>query len=425
MKTIILLNENAIIEQVVRDEFINGVLGALEYDPEFPAFKANHREYLGDASRFKEVVKIADRQVRQKIHYTYRLQYLKDVVLARILDDPTFSVLNSLIFFNQVEIVQHVQSNPAFLEELFKIFTTNDVDPRRKKDAVQFIQQCCTIAKGLQAQVRQQLFNNFINAGLFHVITYALKHADASVRVSGTDILINLIDHDSHLMRSQLFKAIHEKQKPLTDTLIELLLVEPDLGVKSQMAEAIKVLLDPVSNSQSVDAMTRNNTDYMTRSRTNAAISQGADQFVQHFYDESVKKLFKPLMSLENRQDMTSLSFSESQLIAHLVEMLCFFIRTHSYRTKFFLISEGMALRVVQLFKCPEKHLQLVALKYFRTCLGMHDPFHYKIMSQHRILEPILDILVQSMPKDNLLNSACLDFFESIRRVSGFFIWTF
>jgi hypothetical protein len=30
MKTIILLNENTIIEQVVRDEFINGVLGALE-----------------------------------------------------------------------------------------------------------------------------------------------------------------------------------------------------------------------------------------------------------------------------------------------------------------------------------------------------------------------------------------------------------
>jgi len=60
-------------------------------------------------------VKIDDENIKRKIHYTYRLQYLKDVVPARILDDPTFSVLNSLIFFHQVDIVQHLQSNGPFL----------------------------------------------------------------------------------------------------------------------------------------------------------------------------------------------------------------------------------------------------------------------------------------------------------------------
>jgi protein phosphatase-4 regulatory subunit 3 len=96
MKMLILLNDTAIIEYVVTDEVVLGVVGALEYDPDFPLHKANHRQYLSDESKFKEVVKIEEQAIKRKIHYTYRLQYLKDVVLARILDDPTKSILFSI-----------------------------------------------------------------------------------------------------------------------------------------------------------------------------------------------------------------------------------------------------------------------------------------------------------------------------------------
>ena len=159
MKTLILLNDTAIIEFVVRDEIILGVVGALEYDPDFPSHKANHRQYLSDESKFKEVVKIENPETRKKIHYTYRLQYLKDVVLARILDDPTFSVLNSLIFFHQVDIVNHIQSNGPFLTELFGVFGPQEQNPQRKKDAVLFIQTCCAVAKNIQAASRAQLLS--------------------------------------------------------------------------------------------------------------------------------------------------------------------------------------------------------------------------------------------------------------------------
>lgn len=264
-------------------------------------YKANHREYLSDSSRFKEVVRIEDQVVRQKIHCTYRLQYLKDVVLARILDDPTFSVLNSLIFFNQVDIVQHIQCNGTFLKELFGIFSPQEQDHQRKKDAVIFIQQCCAIAKGIQPGARNGLFQNFIHAGLFRVINYALGHPDAAVRVAGTDVLVALIDHDAVMMRGHIFKALSEKTKPITDTLIELLLVETDLGVKAQMADAIKILLDPHANSQTMESMQVRGAggDYMAKMRN--PLIPSADTFVQSFYDESAKKLFKPLKDLEGR----------------------------------------------------------------------------------------------------------------------------
>ncbi len=187
MKTIILLNDSQIIEHVVNDSVVMGVVGALECkstlpsadsyrwriiidcapsdDPDFPEHKANHRRYLQDSSRYKEVVPIRDLQIKKKIHSTWRLLYLKDVVLARILDDPTFSVLNSLIFFNQVDIVSHLQSNTAFLEELFGLIDSPNASAKRKKDAVDFIQQCCAIAKSLQIPARTTLYQNFIQHG--------------------------------------------------------------------------------------------------------------------------------------------------------------------------------------------------------------------------------------------------------------------
>ena len=167
------------------------------------------------------------------------------MVLARILDDPTFGVLNSLIFFNQVDIISYLQNNPGYLEELFGIIDSPTTDIKRKRDAVGFIQSCCAIAKSLQVTPRSALYTNFINHGLLRVITFAILNKEASIRVAGTDILVAMIDHDPIMVRAYIYKAINEKRTPLTETLIELLLVEVDLGVKAQAADAIKILLEP------------------------------------------------------------------------------------------------------------------------------------------------------------------------------------
>lgn len=266
-------------------------------DPEFPTHKANHRQYLADQSRYKEVVPIKDPIIRRKIRTTWRLQYLKDVVLARILDDPTFSVLNSLIFYNQVDIVNHIQTNAAFLKELFSVFDPRSADAKRKDDAVQFLHQCAAIAKNLQPPARASLFANFIAHGLFAVISFAVKHSNPAMRTTGIDILVALLDHDPLMMRGYMLKAVNEKKTPLTDTLIELLHIETDLGVKNQLADAIKVLLDPQIPIH--EMMGRAASD-PSKPRASSILT---DAFVQHHYEESAKKLFLPLTRLEYRDN--------------------------------------------------------------------------------------------------------------------------
>ncbi|KAI2092610.1 Platinum sensitivity protein [Ophidiomyces ophidiicola] len=410
MKSLILLNDNTIIELVVSDHVISGVVGALEYDPEFPAHKANHRQYLNDRSRYKEVVPIKDPIILRKIRHTWRLQYLKDVVLARILDDPTFSVLNSLIFFNQVDIVQHLQTNTPFLNELFSLFSPRNTDNRRKDDAVQFIHQCALIAKNLQAGARGSLFGSFINHGLFSVIVYAVKHPRPPVRTTGVDILVALLDHDPIMMRGYMLKALNEKKIPLTETLIDLLHTDTDLGVKSQLSDAIKILLDPQTP---VPEALRAGADYLTKLRSQNTFP---DTFVQQHFDESARRLFLPLKELENRQNLSDLSFHEVALLSHLVDILTFFVRQHLFRTRNFIHEEAMAPRIARLLTTPQKHLKLTAIKFFRTLISLQDTFYYSQMTHNNTFDLILNIVYETMPRDNLLNSACLELFEYVKR---------
>jgi protein phosphatase 4 regulatory subunit 3 len=311
------------------------------------------------------VVPIEDENITRKIHSTWRLQYLKDVVLARILDDPTFGVLNSLIFFNQVEIVSHLQQNTPFLKELFSLIDGKDTSPGKRRDAVCFIQQCCSIAKNLQPPARQALYGNFIQNGLLNVIVFALSQQEAPIRIAGTDILVAMIDHDPAMVRSQIFKAIAEKRTPLTDTLINLLLVENDLGVKAQAADAIKVLLDP--QQAPPEGMARIGEQFLSKYRGTNAISQQTESFIQDFYENGAKKLFQPLKDLEKRDSVRNLTFNEVSLYGHLVEILMYFVRQHLYRSKFFIASESITARVGQLLGSSQKHMKLS--KYFYSLL--------------------------------------------------------
>lgn len=412
MKMLILLNDSQIIDHIVNEEVVFGVIGALEYDPDFPNHKANHRRYLKDNSRYKEVLSIADTNITRKIHATWRLTYLKDVVLARILDDPTFGVLNSLIFFNQVDIISHLQNNPGYLEQLFGIIDSPTADIKRKRDAVGFIQSCCAIAKSLQVTPRATLYTNFINHGLLRVITFAILNKEASIRVAGTDILVAMIDHDPGMVRAYIYKAINEKKTPLTETLIELLLVEVDLGVKAQAADAIKVLLEPQPpqppqqsqqqppQAQSQESMARQTGEFLSK----------------HFYDNSASKLFQPLKDLEKRETLNDITFHEVQLFNHLVEIIIYLSRTHQFRSKFYIFAEDISSRIAQLLSAPQKHLKLTALKFFRQCIGLQDEYYNRQIMQKNHFAPILNIVYETMPRDNLLNSACLELFEYIKR---------
>jgi protein phosphatase 4 regulatory subunit 3 len=119
-------------------------------DREYGTTKANHRTHFQNSAVFKQVVPIPSPEIIQKIKETYRIQYLRDVALARLLDDATFAALNSLVFFNHMELINYFQGNHALLSDLFKILSLDEYGMDEKKSVILFLHELCGIAKNLQ-----------------------------------------------------------------------------------------------------------------------------------------------------------------------------------------------------------------------------------------------------------------------------------
>ncbi|KAH8118659.1 DUF625-domain-containing protein [Phellopilus nigrolimitatus] len=253
MQTILLLNEHQMYEHILMDELWMGVVGMLEYDPEFPKYKANYREFLLQRSRFVQPIVIDDQGVQRKIHHTYRLQYLKDVILGRALDDSTFNVLNSCIIFNQIDIINHVQQDEHFLSELVSLFihpengkgkgkekeedssmevdrpldkspgingsgsspragllssqphTSQDHDDTdRKKEVISLLQQLCVMGKNVQLPTRINLFRTLVERGILYAVQWALCRPEKHLVNTAGEILAVLLDHHTLSVRNHV-----------------------------------------------------------------------------------------------------------------------------------------------------------------------------------------------------------------------------
>lgn len=89
-------------------------------------------------------------QTLAKIHQTYRIQYLKDVVLPRCLDDATYATLTSLMLFNNVDVLSALQADPRFLPRLFGALKDARPEAPEWGDLVAFLQVGLWVTTGSQ-----------------------------------------------------------------------------------------------------------------------------------------------------------------------------------------------------------------------------------------------------------------------------------
>lgn len=232
-------------------------------DPEFPLHKANYREFLNSTAHYHQPVPIRDEGIQKRVHHTYRLLFLKDVVLARAIDDSTFNVLNSCIIFNQIDIINHVQNDQAFLREVVGMFmdedllaklgtgfaagtagamkgkeaekgraveggdgsdikmevdapagaSSGDAQQTRRREVVFLIQQLCVMGKNVQLPARMQLFRTLTDRGILFAVQWALGQSEdtedgKSMIAAAGEILTALLDHDLNGVRGHVVKQL-------------------------------------------------------------------------------------------------------------------------------------------------------------------------------------------------------------------------
>jgi protein phosphatase-4 regulatory subunit 3 len=134
------------------------VIGCLEYDPA-KSEPVKHREYINTKSQFKEIIPFENVDLVQKIHQTYKVQYIQDVILPApsVFEENSLASLTSFIFLNKVEISNLIQDDDRFLNELFENLKSSELAIDKRRDMILFLREFISFLHGLQ-QTREPYF---------------------------------------------------------------------------------------------------------------------------------------------------------------------------------------------------------------------------------------------------------------------------
>lgn len=411
MKSILTMNDNVLVESILEDDVFYGVMGMLEYNPAYAELKASHRDYLQNHTHFHAVVSFDDSGMEARIVDTYRLQYLRDVVLAGYLEDATTSMLTSLLYFHQTDIVNACVSNPACLDELKAIVDGVEV-PGRKHEAVLFLHQLCTIAKHTPLPGRVSLFRRVIERGLLRVVAYALAQPAPLLRNAGAEILAAAMEYDANSVRASILAQAERDEPTLFRLLVDLLLATRHVGFQGQLAEAVRTLLDASVEGIANSPMAQG---------TVAKAEQDPELFLTWLYKGEIDRMFRPVLrlpALGHPEADRPMRLTQQQLglYTHLSELLCYIIAHHSFRSQYYVLTSEVVKHMGTLLSARDKTMRLAALHVFRACLSSSNQFMHRHLVSMDAVHALLDVLERELPRDNLVSSTCLGFFEQLRR---------
>ncbi|KAH9683751.1 Binding protein [Citrus sinensis] len=396
IKGIILLNSPQIFEKIFGDELMMDIIGSLEYDPDVPHVQ-HHRNFLKEHVVFKEAIPIRDPLVLSKIHQTYRVGYLKDVVLARVLDEATVANLNSIIHGNNAYVVSLLKDDSTFIQELFARLRSPTTLEESKKNLVHFLHEFCGLSKSLQMVQQLRLFRDLMNEGIFDIVTDALQSQDKKLVLTGTDILILFLNQDPNLLRSYV---VRQEGIPLLGLLVKGMITDFGEDMHCQFLEILRSLLDSYTLS-----------------------GAQRDTIIEIFYEKHLGQLIDVITASCPQEGIAQSASSggrvestKPEILSNICELLCFCVLHHPYRIKCNFLLNNVVDKVLLLTRRREKYLVVAAVRFVRTILSRHDEHLINHFVKNNLLKPIVDAFVANGNRYNLLNSAVLELFEYIRK---------
>uniref|UniRef100_A0A8C7MFJ7 Serine/threonine-protein phosphatase 4 regulatory subunit 3 n=1 Tax=Oncorhynchus kisutch TaxID=8019 RepID=A0A8C7MFJ7_ONCKI len=403
VRGVLFLNKAALFEVMFSDDCIMDVVGCLEFDPSLVQPK-KHREFLTKTAKFKEVIPITDSELRQKIHQTYRVQYIQDIILPTpsVFEENFLSTLTSFIFFNKVEIVSMLQEDEKFLTEVFAQLTDEATEDCKRRELVNFFKEFCAFSQTLQPQNRDAFFKTLANLGILPALEIVMGMDDLQVRAAATDIFSYLVEFSPSMVREFVMQ---EPQQTDDDVLLINVVIkqmicdsDPELGGAVQLMGLLRTLIDP----ENMLAPT-NKTE--------------KTEFLSFFYKYCMQVLTVPLLAstVDEKNCKDNNKILTAQLLALILELLTFCVEHHTYHIKTYIMNKDLLRRVLVLMNSKHTFLALCALRFMRRIIGQKDEYYNRYIVKGNLFEPVINTLLDNGTRYNLLNSAIIELFEFIK----------
>lgn len=401
-RMLILMNSAPLFERLFSAEAATDVARVFEAEPGIAA-RPDYASFLqSERSRAKRVIQFeAAAGLDTLIAHTIRMQYFKDVILPRHLDDETYSSLNMLVRSHLNEIINIFDAEPRHYERLAELLLDKNVQDRWV-EVCKFFRDflaICRVSNLRQVTFFQSpVFSHLL--GYLQAILASTEPARGGAAALASELLLSLVQLEGQQVQSWMRAQVSQPiESQLLSVVIDRLHRDMAVGVRWHMVSILRLLLDP-PNPMAMALCPPQLTNF--------------EAFSDYFYANHCIRLIAPFSELDRILKVRRLADHETDLYFHLCELTSTFVLLHKYKIKYQLVRDHCLLGISLLLQCHSAHVRLAAVRVFRTLVSVRDEFYSRIMITNRVLDQLMIALDSCAHRNNLLRAALLDFFMAL-----------
>jgi len=397
-KKLFSLNSKELIEHLC-DTYFFDVIYILDLDPEN---KTHHLEFVKEQVKFVEVISFNDENFERKIHQTFRLTYLRDVALLKIIDEQVSSTMGAMLYANCVQLVTHFFTS-KLTENLFVKMQSPDLSVVALSNCLKLLLELCSYSTNLEPKNRLSFYKTLVTNGLFTVMQHSLNSPDYEVRKSSALILLNVIDFDVSILRVYILTEDKKQGHVVFKAIVMSFVNETHYVTKALLYEVVRGFLDTLHIGP--DDLTLN-----TMMEMNAKSEEEKQDVVTIFYQEFAFAFFEPLFKQPPAEHTPVDTFLKSSLC----DLLATFVDHFPQQTKVFIFKYNILPKIFVLLNASEKNLLLGPVRILRRIISASNKYYHSYIIENNLFAPIIKTFVENGDKYNALNSAILDLFAYI-----------
>ncbi|XP_005080124.1 protein PPP4R3C-like [Mesocricetus auratus] len=409
IRGILFLNNMRLYEIMFSDECIMDVLGCLEYDPDLDQ-PYRHREFLTVNAKFKEVMPITCSNLRQKIHQTYKMQYIHDILFPTPSksQENRLSKFTTCISYNKIEIVTLLQEDEMFMLEIFDQLKDNTLGHERRHELLFFFKEYCDFAKILNSQNKDILLETMIKLGLMSALKVSVHMEDYQTKEAAIDILTHLVEYNPQIVQVYAMEEVYamENDDLLINIMIKQIICDSDAesSYVLSLTAVLHALLDAENMCITVSGYEE-------------------EDFINFFYTHCINNLAEPILAIpeqndsdDNRAKICLDNYQKAQLLGVVLELLSFCVKHHKTYIRNYILSNNLLSRVLVLTRSKHTFLILCAIRFMRQMVGINDKIYNLYIIKKNLFEPVVRTFLHNGERNNMLNSAIIELFEFIRQ---------
>ena len=395
-KNLILLGNKELIEILLNDICYLITFGALEYD--FEVFKiVPHRKYFKEVVKFKNPLKIEDEEILEKIHLNIRLQYLRDTVLARIIDNNTLKSINMIIQINNNDIIQFFIEEDKYLDTLCEQLQDNNI--LVKSDAFLLFNELINCSKDIY-QTRIAFYETLFELGIIHALIENLEGISNNEYINSVNLEV-LNKNEILLIQEKIINIIIEiitnfltvlpnefkiilKCDTLLKHLTNLMLNFNNFGIKYEICNIFKMLID-INYYKDDDSIN--------------------DLSLYNEYFISFLKYLKMPIDPNRKTEIST----TKQII---IEILIYLFSQNIFDTQFWINQNELDKIILNLLEESNKIVNLYTIKLIKCIIEYTDLSICSKIFSKKLCNKIIQLFIDNIKNGNIIISCLLDFFE-------------